>query len=234
MSQTVILQPAFLIHQMPMAENDAVFTFFSRDYGRIRLWARGKLSFDAELLLFQQYLINWRGTSEQCSLTGLELVENHRIQVSSISSRNLYSCFYLSELLLFLPLNQASESLFTMMEWALASLQSEALADPILRIFERELLLESGVVASFDLDALTGQRLDSESRYNTISLSGNSYGFSKHSNGQFSGHSLIELGRNNLSDAAILSEIKHLMRPLIQNLIGHRKLTSRGLFRKLN
>src|SRR5688572_30328014 len=100
-STRILLAPAYLLHHCAWRDSSRILDFFTRDHGRISLFARGVRrpgsSLGSVLLPFQRLLISWSGRGEAGSFIGAEL--EGAAQMGLPASR-VMSGFYLNELIL--------------------------------------------------------------------------------------------------------------------------------------
>lgn len=147
---TVEAQPAYVLHRSPFKENSYLLDVFTRDYGYVRLVARGagrkKSSGAAQLQVFQPLLLSWAGRSELKTLTAYE---SPSLPISLFGKR-LYCAYYLNELLLYLaPPWVALGDIFVFYSHALSELSQSSLLEIPLRRFELRLLGDLGLKPDF-------------------------------------------------------------------------------------
>src|SRR5690606_32386628 len=174
MSTRVEHQPAFILHRRPYRETSWLLDVVTPDYGKLSMVAkgarRGKAP-DASLYQpFQPLLISWFGKSDLKTLSGLEArrlaPEVQELQRQDLSGQWLFAGFYLNELLeLLLVEQEPSPYLFALYEAALLGLRAQEPLEPLLRYFEKNLLEELGVGASFDQEADTGDLIEAGVNY---------------------------------------------------------------------
>ena len=75
-TQRVQLQPAYVLHQRPYRDTSRIVDLFTRDHGRMTVFARGvrggKAGLAAALQAFQPILVSWSGKGEAGQLNALE------------------------------------------------------------------------------------------------------------------------------------------------------------------
>ena len=142
--QRVALAPAFMLHQRPWGDAGRTVELFSREYGRLSVFAQGVRGSRARLASvlqpFVPLLVSWAGRGESPRLTGAEL---HREQMvaEALPRGRLMSAWYLSELVLTLTARHDPQpELFAHYADALAGLRSAASQERTLRLFEKRLL----------------------------------------------------------------------------------------------
>src|SRR5690606_22837280 len=72
----VTLQPAYILHHRPYRDTSALLEFWTRDFGRVGVVARGARAVGSQLrgILqpFRPLLVSWTGKGELKTLTGAE------------------------------------------------------------------------------------------------------------------------------------------------------------------
>src|SRR5579885_3032608 len=140
-TQRVQLQPAYVLHHRPYRDTSRIVELFTRDHGRLTVFARGvrggKSGWAAALQSFQPLLASWSGKGEAGQLTGAELVG----EPTTLASSRLMSGFYLNELLLKLLHNHDPHpDIYQLYDQTMTTLKSEADQLVALRLFEKNLL----------------------------------------------------------------------------------------------
>lgn len=135
---------AFLLHQQPWGDSGRILEVFSRDFGRLSLFARGVRGARARLAgvlqPFVPLLVSWAGRGEAPRLTGAELDPDDPAGVSLPPAR-LMSAWYLSELVMALTVRHDPQpDLYAHYRDALAGLRNAPQQEPVLRLFEKRLL----------------------------------------------------------------------------------------------
>ena len=165
-SGRITLTPAFLLHHMPWRDSSRILEFFTREHGRVSLFARGvrnqRSELKAVLQPFQRALISWSGRGEAGNLAAAELDG----PPGGLPPARLMSGFYLNELVLKLSARHDSHpALFDQYEGALAELRIGAPEARTLRIFEKRLLEHIGYGIALARDAVSGEPLDPQRYY---------------------------------------------------------------------
>ncbi|MBN2690087.1 MAG: DNA repair protein RecO [Gammaproteobacteria bacterium] len=225
------LQKAFLLHMRAFRDSSVLIDFFTHDYGRITLIARGARSAKSKLrgLLqpFLPLLISWSAKSE---LGNLNKVELDGVGYNFFG-RNLIVGLYINELLTkLLHKHDAHPNLFQAYKTALKILSSKTNGDLLIeqsiRIFEKKLLADLGYGLDLEYD-INGNNINSNLNYKFNFEQG--FVVSNEKDRSFSGKTLLSLASEDLSDQVSLRESKILMRALIKNLLGDKKILSREL-----
>ena len=133
-------QPAFVLHTYPWRETSLIVEFFTRDYGRIPLVARGAKrpmsQYRGLLNPFCPLAVSYSGKGEVKNLTRCEWYGT-----IPMNEKVLMSAFYINELLVrLLPRGEPEPSLFTIYYDTLKKLALEKDYLVPLRYFERDFL----------------------------------------------------------------------------------------------
>lgn len=142
--QRVAHAPAFMLHQRPWGDAGRIFELFSRDHGRLSVFAHGVRGAQARLASvlqpFVPLLVSWAGRGESPRLTGAELHRDQLVE-QALPRARLMSAWYVSELVLTLTARHDPQpELFGFYAQALAGLRSGASQERTLRLFEKRLL----------------------------------------------------------------------------------------------
>jgi DNA repair protein RecO (recombination protein O) len=141
--QKVEHAPAYLLHQRPWGDSGRIFELFSREHGRLSVFAHGVRGAHAKLAgvlqPFVPLLVSWAGRGEAPRLTGAEL-DPHSPR-EAMPHRRLMPAWYLSELVMSLTVRHDPQpELFDRYAEALAGLRAAAAHERSLRLFEKRLL----------------------------------------------------------------------------------------------
>jgi len=259
-SDTVSLQAGYLLHYTQYGDTNFIVDFFSLDYGRLPLMAKGaRTSKPRTRALYQPFrplLISWWGNQELRTLTGIE---------ESAASLNLEGpalpCgYYLNEILMrLLPKDQPQPTLFAHYALALSQLsENPDKPEPVLRNFELQLLDILGLLPDFSRCRSDGETIADDEQFLFYPGSNQAvlvpYDDTQHiaipkkktpqavyhADGEtldvgvpVSGRTLNRLAAFDIDDKQVLSEIKPLMRRLLRVHLGDKPLNSRELFSSL-
>lgn len=229
----ITLTPAFLLHHMPWRDSSRILEFFTREHGRVSLFARGVRSQRSELKAvlqpFQRALISWSGRGEAGNLAAAELDGPPR----SLPAARLMSGFYLNELLLKLIARHDSHpSLFDQYEVALAALSSGAPEARTLRIFEKRLLEHIGYGIDLARDAVSGAPLE-PGRYYHFRPDRGPWLAVAETQATYRGSSLSSLAAEELGDMQCLRDARRLLREALSACLEGRNLRSREVMAEL-
>lgn len=240
MSQKIDLQPAYILHTRDYRDTSLLVDFLTLDYGLIRAVARGvrgkRTQRRALLQVLQPLLISCSGRSELKTLSHFEAAT----AAFTLQGNRLFSALYINELLC--RLLQAYEShpqIYRLYQSAMLSLMQDRSIEAVLRRFEFHLLAELGYAPDMLHEAVSGDDLQSTSRYQFDYL----HGFIPASSDQdsaaansFTGASIVALGNTLMQDTdqqfdtELLLPAKHFMRLALRPHLGNKPLNSRQLF----
>ena len=230
-------EPAYILHKRPYRETSQILEVFSRNHGRLSLMSRGSRSQRSRtsgiLQPLRPLLLSWYGRGEMPSLRGVDTSDT---RPPDLRGKSLLSALYLNELLvILLHRHDVHEDLFASYHETLYALMQASGLEIILRNFEKILLEQTGFGLNLEQDADSGEPVQADRHY--------AYHFEHgpvlcqpHQNRQnpvVSGSSLLAFSAGDLDLAApgATTEIKRLMRYVINCHLGSRKLKSRELFR---
>jgi len=243
----VDLDSCYVLHQTAYRDSSALVDVFSRQHGRIGLVARGIKSSKSKMrgLLqpFSPSLISWGGRGD---LQTLKTVEAHGL-ATVLPHRWVMSGFYLNELLLRLTTRHDPHiDLYDHYECTLKLLGHLASCEKsdevqnehqrVLRLFEKNLLIELGYGLMLDYDAESGKPIENDEYYQYYLEKGPVLvSADVTTNGSalvVKGASLLSLAQDKLDDADSLQETKRLMRTILSSYLGHKPLHSREMFQQ--
>lgn len=233
--QRVQLQSAFLLHQRPYRETGRILEFFTRDFGRITLFARGtrsgKSGLNALLQPFNQLLVSWSAHGDTGTFAGAEA----KGALSRMKSARLMSGLYLNELLLAATTRHDSHTdLFDLYAHTIESLRNDDSEARALRIFEKRLLEVLGYGLSLEVEMQTGRPIEAACAYRYRSDAGflRSDGVAEGSL-IFSGASLLSLAQEELADPTSRVDARRLLRLALDHCLEGRTLRSREILIEL-
>jgi DNA repair protein RecO (recombination protein O) len=229
----VNLTPAYLLHQVPWRDSSRILEFFTREHGRVSLFARGvrRERSEARPLLqpFQRLLISWTGRGEAGNLVGVER-DGER---TALPASQVISGFYLSELLLkLLQRHDAHPQLFDDYAAALAGLASGIATGRCLRIFEKRLLQALGLWPDCERETANGAPLEPGRYYHFRPDHGVEQAIAE-TPATYQGASLLSLAGEDLGDEQSLRDARRLLRSALDACLEGRSLKSREVLRDL-
>jgi DNA repair protein RecO (recombination protein O) len=234
----VALQPAYLLHHRPYRDTSRILELFTRDYGRITVFARGArsgkktaASLIAVLQPFHRVLVSWSGRGEAGQLNAAEFDAVY----CELPAARMMSGYYLNELLLRLfERHDAHAEVFDVYDVALNGLkqlqQDEA---AVLRQFEKRLLqaLGYGLALTHDID---GEPIDPTLLYRyRIEQGASRIDGVADAPLSVSGRSLLALAADDLSEMTTRTDARHLLRAALDRYLEGRGLRSREVLAAL-
>ena len=225
-ARRVWLAPAYVLHQYAYRDTSRIVEVFSRDYGRLTLFARGsaapKSNLRGVLRPFQRMLLSWCGKGEACQLVGAEIDG----PVTTLAPNRLLSGFYLNELLL--KLTQRCDphpEIFFSYASCVQALCGGEVEEPTLRCFEKRLLNDLGYGLEL---AKTDKGLPVEpGQYYRFAAQRGPQPCLAEVPGAVCGQSLADLQAERFGDARSLRDAKRILRAAIDACLDGRSLKSR-------
>ena len=228
----VNLQPAFVLHQRPYRETSRIVELFTRDHGRVSVFARGIRSTRkghgalASLLQpFNQLLVSWSGRGDAGQLTHAEFDGGFR----ALPPAQLVSGFYLNELLMKLfARHDTHAEVFELYGQALDALRSVNNAAAVLRIFEKRVLDAIGYGLLLERDAVSGEPIAAERAYyyrleqGPVQCAGVAEGSLI-----LSGAALRALASEQVEDVEMANQLRALTRAALDRVLDGRELKTR-------
>ena len=223
-------QAAFILHRRDYQDSSLILDIFSEDYGRVSVLVKAakKRRDVASFQICNRLLVGWSGRSELKILTQIESL------TLSVPTEYLPSIFYLNELLLYLlPKHEEQHKLFhhyqnSLLEFCLPDFQLE----PMLRIFEIELLSGLGYMPDLSFDTTRGETINTNQRYIFDGMSGIQQANAEVKN-SFSGDELLAINKHQFDSVDVLRAAKKLMRQIIDFNLQGRTLQSRKFYQQI-
>jgi DNA repair protein RecO (recombination protein O) len=223
------LTPGYLLHHRPWRDTSRILEVLTREHGRLTLFARGvrgpaaKLA--AALQPFQLLLLSWSGRGEAPNLTGAERASG----AAALPPSCLLAAFYLNELLLRLTTrHDALPALFDHYHCTLEALRAGAPLAPSLRVFEKRLLQELGYGLDLSAEAHSGLPIEAEGWYEFQPGAG-LLRARAHAERALRGRSLLNLGRETLSEARELEDAQRVLQAALAACLEGRPLATRAV-----
>jgi DNA repair protein RecO (recombination protein O) len=228
----VQLQPAYVLHHRPYRDTSRILELFTRDYGRVSVFARGARSarksgtaLTSILQPFNRLLISWSGKGEAGQLTAAEFDG----AASTLPPDRLVSGFYLNELLLKLFARHDSHpEVFSLYGATLDALKLDAEGVRPLRQFEKRLLDALGYGLALEREVDADRPLDARYAYRyrldrgAMRIDGVAEGVDI-----FSGRTLLAVAREDFSDPAVCAEARVLLRGALDLCLEGKELRTR-------
>lgn len=227
------LAAGYILHHRPYRDTSRILEVFTRDFGRLSLFARGvrgpKSKLAALLQPFQPLLLSWSGRGEAPQLTGAESSGDPR----PLPPQRLMAGFYFNELLLKLTTrHDPLPALFDAYDAALTGLRQDAPLEPTLRVFEKRLLDAIGYGLDLATEIRTGRAIEPESFYHFRPAQG-LLEVSPDAPGAIAGRSIISLARESLADRRELDDSRRLLQAALSHCLEGRELTTRAVARSI-
>jgi DNA repair protein RecO (recombination protein O) len=232
----VQLAPAYLLHHYPWRESSRILEFFTRDHGRMSLFARaarrGTSSLPAALQPFGELLVSWSARGEAGQLTGAE----RAAPPAMLAGDRLMGGFYANELLIrLLQRHDPHPSLYDAYAALVARLCDPGL-EPArgLRVFEKRLLEELGWGLDLAHESPTGAPIEPDRAYR-YRIDGGAEAAEGVAEGPlvFAGASLLSLAREELDDPRHLADARRLLRAALDQCLDGRPLRTREVMRAM-
>lgn len=230
-TQRIQLQPAYVLHHRPYRDTSRIVDLFTRDYGRLTVFARGvrgKSGLAAALQAFQPILVSWSGKGEAGQLTAAELVG----EPTSLPAARLLSGFYLNELLLkLLHLHDPQLEIFNLYNLTVQTLKAGGDELAALRLFEKRLLQSLGFGLSLQCEAESGVPIEPQRCYRYVLELGPLpvNADANPAKGVYLGATLLALAAETLIEAQHKTDARHLLRNALDHVLDGRRLQSREI-----
>lgn len=222
-------QPVYVLHTYPFKETSLVVELFTRDFGRVAAVAKGarrpRSAMRGMLQSFQPLQATWSGKAELKNLHGLEWGEGLLL----LQGEALICGFYLNELLLrLLPREDAHEALFDYYRQTLKALAGGVSPAASLRRFELRMLQEMGYAVPLERDE-SGEALEADRLYYYVAERGATRQTQAEIGVKLAGRTLLDMARDDYTDAQTQQQSKQLMRMLLAHYLGDKPLHTRQL-----
>jgi DNA repair protein RecO (recombination protein O) len=224
------LEPAYILHSRQYRESSLLLEALSREHGRVGLVARGaraaKSKWKNVLQPFRPLLLSWTQRGELGTLTGADQVAS----LPPLTGEALFCGLYANELTIrFLQRSDAHPGLFDDYRHLLMQLAMGGELQPLLRIFEKQLLQSAGFGMQLDYEHDSGRAVSADAWYLYLPESGPERREQGLDEFLVSGSALLALKSGQIEEEH-LRELKQLMRRLIRYHLGDRPIASLALF----
>jgi len=226
------LEPSYVLHSRPYRESSLLLEALSRSHGRTGLVARGARGARSRwknlLQPFRPLLLSWNQKGELGTLTAADQVASP----PALAGESLFCGLYANELTTrFLQRSDPHPGLFERYRQLVAGLAASHQPQPLLRIYELELLQSAGFGLQLDHEHGSSEGIRADAWYLYVPESGPKR--REYDPGRakelVSGAALLALKSGMIEDQH-LKELKVLMRKLIRFHLGDKPLNSQSLF----
>jgi DNA repair protein RecO (recombination protein O) len=228
METRVTDQASFILRRREWRNSSLILDIFTREHGCVRVLAKGarRKSTQAPYQPFVMLSINWSGRQELKTLTGIEG------QVLPIAEENYLALLYANELIAaMLPAGEANPDVFA----AYLSLLQHAvvkLDESRLRIFELETMRCLGYFPELHTDAVSGQPIQPDLRYQFVVNSG-FVSCADDARDSVSGHTVVDWCRGDYQQESVLRLAKSVLRSTIDFNLQGKTLKSREVYAQM-
>ncbi|MFM8518135.1 MAG: DNA repair protein RecO [Nevskiaceae bacterium] len=236
----VELAPLYVLHHRPWRDTSRRLEVFTREHGRLTLFARGvrgPKSRTASLLQpFRRLLGSWSGSGDAGQLTAVEAAPLAQPDAPlELPAAALLSAWYLNELLLKLTLRtDAQPMIFDLYDEALGLLRAGEPVPPVLRMFERRLLELLGYGIEFGSEARSGAALNPEAYYHFHPGQGFVETRAVATDGVFAGRTLLAIAAEQWQENGVLEDARKIMRLALDGALEGRELRTRDVARAVS
>lgn len=223
----------YLLHHQPWRDTSRILEVFTREHGRLSLFARavrGPVARLAPVLQpFRPLLLTFSGGGEAAYLSHAERADN----CGTLPPACVMAAFYLNELLLRLTTrHDPLPALFDHYHTTLGRLRAQEPLATTLRVFEKRLLELTGYGLELGTEAHSGAPLEPGGYYDFRPAVGLTR-TGAHAAGALAGASLIELREERLSGARALEDARRLLQSALEACLEGRPLATRAVARSM-
>jgi DNA repair protein RecO (recombination protein O) len=239
-ARRILLARAYILHTQPYRDTSRILEVFTREQGRLSMFARGvrgpKARLASLLQPFQPLLISFTSRGEAAQLMGAESEaashphSNPGSLTGGLPPAAVLSGFYLNELLLKLTTrHDPNAGLFDGYRQALVTLSAGRAQEPALRHFELRLLQEVGY--GLDLtQTVAGGPVTAQGYYHFRPSDGLFMASAEHS-GVVRGSSLLKLAHGELQEASELADARKVLSAALEHCLEGRPIVTRTVAR---
>jgi DNA repair protein RecO (recombination protein O) len=231
-SRRTLLAQAYVLHAQPYRDTSRILEVFSREEGRVSMFARGvrgpKAKLASLLQPFQPLLISFSSRGDAAQLMTAESAAAQR--PVRLPPKALMCGFYLNELLLKLTTrHDPNTDLFDAYEAALLALTAGGAQEPALRSFELRLLQEVGYGLELTR-TVSGSPVLAHEYYHFRPADGLFATTAEHS-GALQGSSLLNLVAGPLQDGRELNDARRVLTAALEHCLEGRPIATRAVAR---
>lgn len=225
------LEPAYVLHHRPYRDTSRILELFTREHGRISVFARGTrggrkaaASLSSMLQPFNRVLVSFTARGEAGQLTAAEFDG----PVRAMPATQLVNGFYLNELLLkMFARHDPHQDVFDLYAQTIEALKTSDSPLANLRVFEKRLLDLLGYGLSLDRES-TGEPLEADAMYHYRIEHGATRALDLAEGAMvFAGSSLLALAREDLADPRALADARRLLRAALDRVLDGQALKTR-------
>lgn len=221
---------AFILHRRNYSNSSYLLDILTAEGSVKRLLFRGGRKKAQTIQLFCVYWIDYVSKDGLSYIYDMELLKSKHLL-----GKALYCGLYINELLVKLcPFNMDEPDIYHTYLYTLSQLSLNQNFDETLRNFELLLIASIGYGLSFDKD-IQGENIDANQSYRFIMHSG----FSRAEECDdrvsicFTGAQLQKIHQRDFKEQTTKSAAKYLLRYVISELLAHKPLISRQLFKEV-
>ncbi|MHC5224568.1 DNA repair protein RecO [Ignatzschineria sp. LJL83] len=219
-----------VLNKRPFKESGFLVDLFTRDYGRLTVFARGRANPKKPLSHLELFTYSAWYLKEGKAFYFIQEVDD--LFAIRLSGREIWTAYYLNELLLrTFPKEQPSEELFDIYYRVLEALKSGKEIEPYLRQFESSLLADLGILPDLMFDA-AGDEIILKKRY-YLSYEEGLLPIEYPGTFQVSGKLLSKINDGEILEREDALTYRNMMRYLLAPLLGGKPLQSRVWMQKL-
>jgi DNA repair protein RecO (recombination protein O) len=239
-SRRTLLARAYILHTLPYRDTSRILEVFTREQGRLSMFARGvrgpKAKLASLLQPFQPLLISFTSRADTAQLVSAEAEaashphSNPGSLTGGLPPAALLSGFYLNELLLKLTTrHDPNAGLFDGYREALVALTGGRAQEPALRTFELRLLQEVGY--GLDLtQTVAGSPISAQGYYHFRPSDG-LFSAAADQPGVVQGSSLLKLAQGTLREGRELTDARKVLSAALEHCLEGRPIITRTVAR---
>lgn len=221
--------PVYVLHTYPFKETSLVVELFAQGVGRVATTAKGarrpRSAMRGMLQAFQPLTATWSGKQELKTLHSLDWAGSLLL----LQGEALMCGFYINEVLLrLLPREDPHDALFSYYSTTLKALANSTNLATTLRRFELKLLQELGYAVPLIADE-HGETITHNKQYRYEAERGACAPNARHHGVALSGKTLLDMSKDDYTDATTQNQSKLLMRYLLAHYLGDKPLHTRQL-----
>ncbi len=228
METRVTDQPAFILRRRDWQNSSLLLDLFTRDFGRIRVLAKGARRNSARQAYrsFELLSVGWSGRQELKTLTAIEA------SALPVDEQNYIALLYVNELIgALLPESEANRFVFDRY-LSLLQLGADAIGEAELRRFELDLVTDLGYFPDISVDSNSGNTIDDGSWYQFLINQG-FVGCDESARDAVSGRIVRAWIGGDYADPDVLRLAKVVLRSTIDFNLHGKRLKSRDVFQQM-